>query len=101
MGQKIRVDLDDDDVAEADAAETAKVKKLAAGRPSVHRAKMDGIRSAKRVQFSFSQVPEPIKVMFMEEAARRGMGLKEFLFHCLREQGLDIPPYDDIDGRRR
>lgn len=101
MGTKISVDLDDDDLAAEEAAETAKVKKLAANRPSVHRAKMDGLRSAKRVQFSFSQVPEPIKLMFMEEAERRGMGMKEFLFHCLREQGLDIPPYDEIDARRR
>ncbi|MCB0627569.1 MAG: hypothetical protein KDC43_27510 [Saprospiraceae bacterium] len=101
MGQKISVDLDDDDVAAAENPETEKVRALASGRPSVHKAKIQGYRDADRVQFAFSNMPKPIKEMFDAEAYRRGMSKKEFLFHCLRAGGLDIPPFSEIDARYR
>lgn len=97
---KISVNLDEDDQAET-AEVTQKVAKHTKGRASVSKAKSADLKHAKRVQFSISLVPEPIKQAFEDERAKRGMTQKEFLYHCLRAGGLDIPAYEDIDGRRR
>lgn len=74
---------------------------LTNGLPSVSRSKKDALKYAERVQFSFTNVPKPIKDMFAEEARRRGITQKELLFHCLRAGGIDVPDIIDIDGRRR
>lgn len=74
---------------------------LTQGLPSVSRSKRDALKYAERVQFSFTNVPKPIKDMFAEEAKRRGITQKELLFHCLRAGGIDVPEAADIDARRR
>ncbi|MEM1154437.1 MAG: hypothetical protein AAGI44_09860 [Pseudomonadota bacterium] len=101
MAQKISVTLDDDDVAADDGIAIEKARELAAGRPSAHRAKLEEWKTVPRVQMNFSQVPEPVKRKFQKEAERRGMGMKEFLYHCMRSAGVDLPDMKDIDGRRR
>lgn len=95
---KISVDLND----ELDRDEPpASLKELAGSLPSVSKAKSGALRDAPRVQFSFTNVPKPIKDAFDREAERRGIGKKELLYSCLRLGGLDIPEKDEIDGRRR
>ncbi len=99
---KISVDLSDD--LEDDGAaspEAAKLHTLAAGLPSVHKAKMEGLRHVERVQLAFSNIPKPIKDSYEAEARKRGMSMKEFLYHCLRAGGLNIPSNAELDGRRR
>lgn len=81
--------------------EAETLRKMAVGLPSHSRAEAQALKIAPRTQFSFTNFPVPIKEAFDDEAKKRGMGKKEFLFHCLRAGGVDIPPYDEIDGRRR
>jgi len=69
--------------------------------PSVSRAESSALKDAPRVQFSFTNVPEPIKEAFAQEARKCGLTKKELLYECLRAGGIDIPKSTDIDGRRR
>lgn len=95
---KVSVNLEDDFDSEVT---TAKVRELAAPLPSVSKAKSAALKSAPRVQFSFTNVPKPIKDDFDHEAERRGLSKKELLYECLRAGGIEIPDLDEIDGRRR
>jgi len=95
---KVSVNLDDDLDGDDDAR---KVKELAAPFPSVSRAKSLALKDAPRVQFSFTNVPKPIKEAFVAEAKRRQLTQKELLYECLRAGGLKIPANTEIDGRRR
>jgi hypothetical protein len=94
---KISVDLGDAPVS----PEVSKLKELAAPLPSVSKAKSQSLKTAPRVQFSFTNVPKPIKEAFMAEAQRRKITQKALLYECLRAGGLDIPEMDEIDGRTR
>lgn len=88
------------DVEPTDNA-TSPLETLTQGLPSVSRSKKEVLKYAERVQFSFTNVPKPIKEMFVEEAQRRGITQKELLFHCLRAGGINVPDAIEIDGRRR
>jgi len=95
---KVSVNLDDD----LDGDDSArKIKALAAPLPSVSKAKFSALRDAPRVQFSFTNVPKPIKEAFAAEAKKRQLTQKELLYECLRSGGIDIPANEEIDGRRR
>jgi hypothetical protein len=95
---KVSVNLDDD--LDADNS-SKKLKAMAAPLPSVSKAKSSAMKDAPRVQFSFTNVPEPIKEGFAAEATRRGLTKKELLYECLRAGGINIPATSEIDGRRR
>lgn len=95
---KVQVNLDDDPDVDIPAR---KLKDLTAPLPSVSRAKSSALKDAPRVQFSFTNVPKPIKEAFAAEAQKRGVTQKELLYECLRAGGIDIPKTADIDGRRR
>jgi len=95
---KVSVNLDDN----LDGDDSArKIKKLAAPLPSVSKAKSFALKDAPRVQFSFTNVPKPIKEAFAAEAKKRQLTQKELLYECLRAGGIDIPANAEIDGRRR
>lgn len=94
---KLEVKLDDEIAGDI----VPSLDTLTKGLPSVSRSKKDGLKYAERVQFSFTNVPRPIKDMFVEEAQRRGITQKELLFHCLRAGGIDVPEAIEVDGRRR
>jgi len=95
---KVSVNLDDD----LDGDDSAqKIKALAAPLLSVSKAKSSALRDAPRVQFSFTNVPKPIKEAFSAEAEKRQLTKKELLYECLRAGGIDIPANAEIDGRRR
>ena len=95
---KVSVNLDDD--LEDDGG-SRKLKELAAPLPSVSKAKSSALKDAPRVQFSFTNVPEPIKDAFAREASKRGLTRKALLFECLRAGGIHITAYEELDGRRR
>ena len=95
---KVSVSLDDD--LEDDTG-PQKLKELTAPLPSVSKAKSSALKDAPRVQFSFTNVPEPIKDAFAREASKRGLTKKQLLYECLRAGGIDIPSSAEIDGRRR
>lgn len=95
---KVSVSLEDD---LDDKDDLAKVKELAAPLPSVSKAKSAALKDAPRVQFSFTNVPKPIKDAFDQEAEARKLTKKELLYECLRAGGLNIPDAAEIDGRRR
>ena len=95
---KVSVNLDDD---LEDEAGSRKLKELAAPLPSVSKAKSSALKDAPRVQFSFTNVPEPIRDAFAHEASKRGLTKKELLYECLRAGGINIPDSAEIDGRRR
>ncbi len=75
--------------------------RLAAPLPSVSKAKSTALKDAPRVQFSFTNVPKPIKEAFALEAQKRGVTQKELMYECLRAGGIDIPDAAEIDDRRR
>lgn len=94
---KISVNL-----AEPDASpQVDKLRELAAPLPSVSKAKSQSLKSAPRVQLSFTNVPKPIKDEFVAQAERRGLSMKEYLYECLRAGGVSIPDTSDIDARTR
>lgn len=103
---KISVDLSDEPSETSAglpqaATERAKLKALSAGLPSASKARSDSMKHARRVTWSFTNIPEPIKARTMAQADAMQMGLKEFFYHCLRLGGVEIPETEDIDGRRR
>ncbi len=95
---KVSVNLDDD--TDVDAG-IRKLKEMAAPLPSVSRSKASALKDAPRVQFSFTNVPKPIKEAFAAEALKRRLTQKELLYECLRAGGINIPEASEIDGRRR
>lgn len=95
---KISVNLNDD--LDGDVV-SQRFKELAAPLPSVSRAKSSALKDAPRVQFSFTNVPQPIKEAFAAEAKRRNLTQKELLYECLRAGGITVPATIEIDGRRR
>lgn len=95
---KVSVNLDDD---RDDEDSARKLKALSAPLPSVSKAKSSALKDAPRVQFSFTNVPKPIKEAFAAEAKKRRVTQKELLYECLRAGGIDIPNTSEIDGRRR
>lgn len=95
---KVSVNLDDD----LDGDDNLRrLKTMAAPLPSVSKAKSSALKDAPRVQFSFTNVPMPIKEAFASEAAKRGLTKKELLYECLRAGGINVPEASEIDGRRR
>lgn len=95
---KVSVNLEDE---LEDEPGSQKLKELAAPLPSVSKAKSSALKDAPRVQFSFTNVPEPIKEAFAREAKKRGLTKKELLYECLRAGGINVPASVEIDGRRR
>ena len=95
---KVSVNLNDD--FDGDDS-TRKLKEMAAPLPSVSRAKSTALKDAPRVQFSFTNVPKPIKEAFAAEAQRRQLTQKELLYECLRAGGIEIPSTVELDARRR
>lgn len=95
---KVSVNLDEDLDGEDSAR---KLRELTAPLPSVSRAKSSALKDSPRVQFSFTNVPQPIKEAFAAEARKRQLTKKELLYECLRAGGIDIPATEEFDGRRK
>lgn len=78
---------------------SSEVSEAAKGLPSPHR---DDLRAKlrDRVQFNFSHMPRYLKEMFQEAAAAKGMKDIEYLYYLMRQDGLDVPPYKQMDLRK-
>lgn len=96
---KLKIDLDHH--VGRDTSELSGLESITAGLPSVSNSKATALKSAPRVQFSFTNVPAPIKEAFDAEASRRGITKKELLYHCLKSGGIDVPDAFEVDARRR
>ena len=95
---KVTVDLND----ELDGnGRSNELKTMAASSQRVSKANSSALKNAPRVQFSFTNVPRPIKEAFATEAQKRGITQKELLYECLRSVGINIPDASGMDGRRK
>lgn len=104
MGKNLSVSLTDDDLADAEAltqrADGQSAQDMAAALPSVSKAKKANFVKGPNVQMNFG-VPAFIRDAFKAEAKRLGMKEKEYFYHLMRESGLSIPSYQELDGRRK
>jgi hypothetical protein len=83
---------------------TAAVQRHAAttegrGKPSPYLADLRE-RLRDKTQLNFGGVPRFVRQEFERMASENRMGLREYFYHLLRQQGADIPPYEDMDGRK-
>lgn len=51
-------------------------------------------------QLSFGQLPSFIVDEMDNRALELGMNKREYLYHLLRNDGIEIPPYEQMDGRK-
>lgn len=69
------------------------------GKPSPYLADLRE-RLRDKTQLNFGGVPRFVRQEFERLADQNQMGLREYFYHLLRQQGADIPPYEDMDGRK-
>ena len=69
------------------------------GKPSPYLADLRE-RLRDKTQLNFGGVPRFVRQEFERLADQNEMGLREYFYHLLRQQGADIPPYADMDGRK-
>ena len=81
------------------AALKSMAEEAAAGKPSAFQSDLR-VKLRDQVQFSFGRIPRFIYDQFEDLAVKAGMNKREYLYHLLREQGANIPPYDQMDGRK-
>jgi hypothetical protein len=107
MGDALNnMSLGEDDVKATVTATKGKpqqdiIKEMTRGKLSPHNAKIEGIRKAPRTRIGFTNIPVPIKEAFEAEAEKHGMGLKDFLYYCMRAGGVDIPENQELDARKK
>lgn len=58
-------------------------------------------RVTDRVQFNFGLIPRFVGEEFERLATARAMTRREYLYDLLRRDGANIPPYAQMDGRRK
>lgn len=89
------------DTPAAPAPSAEAMQALTAGLPSPHLAMLEAYRQAPKKQMSFSHMPLPLIKAFEAQAEAQGMGKKEFLLHCMRLGGVDLPEYHEIFRQSR
>ena len=103
MGKEIPIDLADLMERQDPAPRQKKEPVIEKSRtlPSPSRSRTEALKYDRRIVWAFNLIPETIKREFQKEARKRGITDKAFFLHCLRAGGLEIPPYEALDGRRR
>jgi len=89
------------DVAEIDSRK-AQAKAAAIGKPSPYQADLRA-KLRDKTHLNFAAVPSFVVQAFDElrsTAKPGGMNRREYLYHLLRKEGADIPPYKEMDGRK-
>jgi len=81
------------------AKTVAASKKASEGKPSAFQADLKA-KLRDKAQFSFGHMPRFIVDIFEAQADKAGMNRREYLYSLLREKGGDIPPYEQMDGRK-
>ncbi len=91
---------------ESDAAEIDMLKEQAEasaiGKPSPYQADLRA-KLRDKTHLNFAAVPSFVVRAFDElrsNAKAGGMNRREYLYHLLRKEGADIPPYKEMDGRK-
>lgn len=74
-------------------------KKASEGKPSPFQSDLKA-KLRDKAQFSFGHMPRFIVDIFEAQAKKAGMNRREYLYSLLRERGGDIPPYEQMDGRK-
>lgn len=82
-------------------AEGSGLAQLAQRSPRLVDDELSRIRRDQRTIMSFNNMPVTIKQRFDDEAKRRKMGKKELFIEMMRQFGIDVPPYELLDGRRQ
>ncbi len=52
------------------------------------------------IDYQTQDLPEFVVEAFSNRAKELDMNKREYLYHLLREDGVDIPPYHLMDGRK-
>ena len=69
------------------------------GKPSPYHAELRQ-KLRQKTQLNFGGIPQFIADEFERLASDNHMGKREYLYHLLRQEGADIPPYKEMDGRK-
>lgn len=83
------------------AATLPRLETADASRARVHANDVDRLRDEPRVTFAINNLQVSIRSRFIEEAQRRGWTHKQLFVEMIRSFGVDVPPYEVLDGRRR
>lgn len=82
-----------------DQEKRQEAKRVGASKPSPYQSDLRE-KLRKKTQFSLGFVPTFICEEFDRLADKEGMNKREYLYHLLRNAGADIPPYEQMDGRK-
>lgn len=74
-------------------------KEASAGKPSAYEADLRQ-KLRDKTQLNFGGIPQFVRDEYERLAEKNGMKMREYLYHLLRQEGADIPPYSEMDGRR-
>lgn len=96
-------------VNKSDDKDSAKLEKMTAGLPDPGTARLERFKKRPRVSLNF-KIPDLIKEEFMQKAIEKGYTREysgitiadqiAFLYHMMREAGIDVPDDEHIDARR-
>ena len=70
-----------------------------AGKPSPYQSELRE-KLRQKEQFNFGLCPRFVVKEFERLQKTSKMNKREYLYHLLREAGADIPPYNEMDGRK-
>ncbi|WP_282610874.1 hypothetical protein [Pelagibius sp. Alg239-R121] len=85
------------DATKAKKREVAKT--VGAFKPSAYESDLRA-KLRDKVQCNIGSIPRFINDELERLVAESGMGKKEYFYQLLREKGADIPPYENLDGRK-
>ena len=69
------------------------------GKPSPYQSNLrEKLRD--QVQLNYGKIPKFIAEGMEARAEEEGMNKREYFYHLLRKDGVDIPPYEEMDGRK-
>ena len=77
----------------------AQAEAAAAGKPSAFQSDLRA-RLREKKNFHLGELPAFIVDAFEAEAVKMNKSKRHFLYHLLRTHGVDIPPDDQLDGRK-
>jgi len=69
------------------------------GKPSPYESELRE-KLRHKIQLSFGLIPQFINEEFNRLAKSSDMNKREFFYHLLRQAGAEIPPYEQLDGRK-
>lgn len=77
----------------------ATAREAGESKPSHYQANLRA-KLRKKVQLNFGGIPQFVRDDFARLAEANGMNMRQYLYHLLRKEGANIPPYDEMDGRK-